>query len=33
MFAVMGITGNVGRAIANTLLKHGKQVRGIVALV
>ena len=30
MFAVMGITGNVGGAIANTLLKHGKQVRGIV---
>jgi NAD(P)H dehydrogenase (quinone) len=30
MFAIMGITGNVGGAIANTLLKHGKQVRGIV---
>ena len=30
MFAVMGITGNVGGAIANTLLKHGKQIRGIV---
>ena len=30
MFAVIGITGNVGGAIANTLLKHGKQVRGIV---
>jgi NAD(P)H dehydrogenase (quinone) len=30
MFAVMGITGNVGGAIANTLLQHGKQVRGIV---
>ncbi len=30
MFAVMGITGNVGGAIANTLLKHGKKVRGIV---
>jgi NAD(P)H dehydrogenase (quinone) len=30
MYAVMGITGNVGGAIANTLLKHGKQVRGIV---
>src|SRR5271154_2345562 len=30
MFAVMGITGNVGGAIANTLLKHGRQVRGIV---
>ena len=30
MFAVMGITGNVGGAIANTLLTHGKKVRGIV---
>jgi uncharacterized protein YbjT (DUF2867 family) len=30
MFAVMGITGNVGGAIADTLLQHGKQVRGIV---
>ncbi len=30
MFAVMGITGNVGGAIANTLLEHGEQVRGIV---
>ncbi len=30
MFAVMGITGNVGGAVANTLLQHGKQVRGIV---
>jgi NAD(P)H dehydrogenase (quinone) len=30
MYAVMGITGNVGGAVANTLLKHGKQVRGIV---
>ena len=30
MFAVMGITGNVGGAIANTLLKYGQQVRGIV---
>lgn len=30
MFAVMGITGNVGGALANTLLKHGKRVRGIV---
>ncbi len=30
MYAVMGITGNVGGAIANTLLQHGKQVRGIV---
>lgn len=30
MFAVMGITGNVGSAVANTLLHHGKQVRGIV---
>jgi NAD(P)H dehydrogenase (quinone) len=30
MFAVMGITGKVGGAVADTLLKHGKQVRGIV---
>ena len=30
MFAVMGITGNVGGAIADTLLLHGKRVRGIV---
>jgi NAD(P)H dehydrogenase (quinone) len=30
MFAVMGITGNVGGAVANTLLKYGKKVRGIV---
>jgi hypothetical protein len=30
MFAVMGITGNVGGAVANTLLEHGKRVRGIV---
>lgn len=30
MFAVMGITGNVGGAVANTLLQRGKQVRGIV---
>ncbi len=30
MFAVIGITGNVGGAVADTLLKHGKQVRGIV---
>jgi NAD(P)H dehydrogenase (quinone) len=30
MFAVMGITGNVGGAIAETLLLHGKKVRGIV---
>jgi NAD(P)H dehydrogenase (quinone) len=30
MFAVMGITGNVGGKVADTLLKHGKQVRGIV---
>jgi len=30
MFAVMGITGNVGGAIARTLLQHGKKVRGIV---
>jgi NAD(P)H dehydrogenase (quinone) len=30
MFAIMGITGNVGGAVANTLLQHGKKVRGIV---
>ena len=30
MFAVMGITGNVGGAVANTLLQHGRRVRGIV---
>jgi NAD(P)H dehydrogenase (quinone) len=30
MFAVMGITGNVGGTVADTLLRHGKQVRGIV---
>ncbi len=30
MFAVMGITGNVGGAVANTLLQDGKKVRGIV---
>jgi NAD(P)H dehydrogenase (quinone) len=30
MYAVMGITGNVGGAVASTLLKQGKQVRGIV---
>ena len=30
MFAVMGITGNVGGALANTLLQYGKQVRGII---
>ena len=30
MFAVMGITGKVGGAVAETLLQHGKQVRGIV---
>jgi NAD(P)H dehydrogenase (quinone) len=30
MFAVMGITGNVGGAVGDTLLQHGKQVRGIV---
>jgi len=30
MFAVMGITGNVGGKVADTLLQHGKQVRGIV---
>jgi hypothetical protein len=30
MFAVMGITGNVGSKVADTLLQHGKRVRGIV---
>jgi len=30
MFAVMGITGNVGGAVAGTLLEHGKRVRAIV---
>lgn len=30
MYAVMGITGNVGGAVADTLLQHGKNVRGIV---
>jgi NAD(P)H dehydrogenase (quinone) len=30
MFAVMGITGNVGGAVADNLLLHGKKVRGIV---
>ena len=30
MFAVMGITGNVGGQVADTLLKNGKKVRGIV---
>lgn len=30
MFAVMGITGNVGGAVADTLLQHGSKVRGIV---
>ncbi len=30
MFAVMGITGNVGGAVANTLLQQGKKVRGIL---
>lgn len=30
MFAVMGITGNVGGAVADTLLQQGRQVRGIV---
>jgi NAD(P)H dehydrogenase (quinone) len=30
MFAVMGITGNVGGTVADTLLQHGKKVRGIV---
>jgi NAD(P)H dehydrogenase (quinone) len=29
MFAVMGITGKVGGAVADTLLQHGKKVRGI----
>lgn len=29
MFAVMGITGNVGGAVAKRLLEQGKQVRGI----
>jgi NAD(P)H dehydrogenase (quinone) len=30
MFAVMGITGNVGGKVADTLLQHGKKVRGVV---
>jgi NAD(P)H dehydrogenase (quinone) len=30
MYAVMGITGNVGGAVARTLLAKGKKVRGIV---
>src|SRR6202789_324710 len=30
MFAITGITGNVGGTIADTLLRHGKKVRGIV---
>jgi NAD(P)H dehydrogenase (quinone) len=30
MYAVMGITGQVGAAVANSLLARGKQVRGIV---
>jgi NAD(P)H dehydrogenase (quinone) len=30
MFAVMGITGNVGGALVSTLLQHGKKVRGII---
>jgi NAD(P)H dehydrogenase (quinone) len=30
MFAVMGITGQVGSAVANHLLSHGQKVRGIV---
>ena len=30
MYAVMGITGNVGGAVAETLLQHGQRVRGIV---
>ena len=30
MYAVIGITGNVGGAVANTLLQQGKKVRGIV---
>ena len=30
MFAVLGITGNVGAAAARTLLAQGHKVRGIV---
>lgn len=30
MFAVMGITGKVGSAVAEALLSRGKRVRGIV---
>jgi nucleoside-diphosphate-sugar epimerase len=30
MYAVMGITGNVGGAVARALLAKGEQVRGIV---
>jgi NAD(P)H dehydrogenase (quinone) len=30
MFAVMGITGNVGGAVAGTLVQQGKKVRAIV---
>ncbi len=30
MFAIMGITGKVGGAVAQTLLERGKKVRGIV---
>ena len=30
MYAIMGITGQVGGAAARALLKDGKQVRGIV---
>jgi uncharacterized protein YbjT (DUF2867 family) len=30
MYAVMGITGNVGGAVARTLLTRGEKVRGIV---
>src|ERR1700734_4154482 len=30
MYAVMGITGNVGGAVARSLLARGEKVRGIV---
>ena len=30
MFTVMGVTGQVGRAVANTLIDHGREVRVIV---
>jgi NAD(P)H dehydrogenase (quinone) len=30
MFTIMGITGNVGGAVANNLLAAGKKVRGVV---